>query len=140
MENSAAFQLMRFQILTAAHSESVGQKLSAAYIYAWDRGIFPSIHEGADWHKPFIDYFDVGQDMVDDLIKVLDENKFTFYELEDYYDNSEWDRAQLIGACRYLFLSEYFDFDWNRLLTPMEHPTEASSITRPFSLDDIYLN
>jgi len=131
---------MRFQILTAAHSETVGHKLSDAYVYAWDQGVFPIAHESADWHKPFSDCFNVSQDMLKNLIQVLDENAFTFYELEKYYGSSGWDRAQLIGACRYLFLSDEFNFDWARLLAPMEHPSEAYKIKKSFKLDDIYLN
>lgn len=144
--NHQLFQLMKFQILLAAKS---GVGISDAYAYAWDNGVYPFFDEGATFHEPFSSHFDVTPEMVDDLTKYLDdcwmEKKVpTFYEIEDHYKvmigRTKWDRSKLISTCRYLFLKDSFDGQfWKTLLTPMEHPTEASSVTRKFSAEnDIY--
>lgn len=150
-EDLQLFQLMRFQILAAAKTEVLGGSMSKGYIFAWDAGVYPLFDDGAESHVPFANQFRIPREMVEELSKHLDDCWLkkkvpTFYQLEDYYGvrlgRSSWDRAKLINTCRYMFLKDLFDGQfWKTLLTAMDHPTEASSITRKFSVeDDVYLN
>jgi hypothetical protein len=138
------FEIMRFNILTAALNPATRRLLGDAYVYAWDRKVYPVDHRN-ERDKPFAASFDVTEEMMDELGKFLEErwrgkNVPTFYQLEDYYHirepgtaGSPWDRISLMHACRYLKLAEWFDSEfWSRLLAPTEHPSEASSIAQPY--------
>jgi hypothetical protein len=150
-EQLQLFHLARFNLRVAALQEGAGSKLSNAYIYAWENGVYPAFDEGAELHKPFADGFLISPEMVDELSKYLDDrwrkkNVPTFYELEDHYDlrrgGGKWDRHKLIITCRYMFLHDLFDKNfWKKLLEPMEHPSEAGRLTREFHLnEEVYLN
>ena len=143
------FVAAKFQIVTAALTPGPGDRISDAYVYAWDSEVYPMLHEAADWHKPFASSFPVNKEMVEQLLDYLDnlwvrKKVPTFYKLEDHYDlrsgHTPWDRAKLIHVCKYAYLSNTFDGDfWNTLLAPTEHPSEARSITSPFNrTDDLY--
>jgi hypothetical protein len=144
------FAIMRFQILTTALSSELGERLTDAYVYAWDARVYPLFNHGPDWHGPFADCFEVSKAMLDELSKYLDEawrdgKVPSFYQLEERYrireGGGEWDRGKLIHACRYMRLQGLFDDAfWKRILEPTNHPTEASMITDKFSRsDDLYL-
>lgn len=146
-----AFMAIKFQILVAALTEGPGIKLDDAYIYAWDRDIYPWFHDSAGWHKPFKDDFIVDGDMMHELMTYLDEKWLqgtaipTFYELEATFNARErgarWDRGKLIGACRYAYLADMFDARlWDRLLARTQYPTEAGGISDPFDRErSVYL-
>jgi hypothetical protein len=146
------FLSTKFQIMTAALTPGPRERIADAYLYAWDEEVYPLFHDGSEWHKPFESSFRISKEMVSELSTYLDDlwinrRKIpSFYDLEDHYGvrsgRTEWDRHGLLVALRYMRLSRGFDEDfWNAILEPMKHPSEASSIGRPFNRDeDIYFN
>lgn len=149
--NAALFQLMRFNVLSLGRTNLEASPFSAAYIYAWESGIYPLFNDGADWHKPFGLQFKISEAEVEELSKLLDENwqekkPITFYKLEDHFSvrgtthaSSNWERWKLIVACRYMYLGNLFDENfWGTLTKNGECPSEAFSICRPLKSSDIY--
>lgn len=145
------FEIMRFQVMAFALSNVGKLKISDAYLYAWDNGVYPIDHEAAHFHLPFAADFKISKEMLDGLVDYLGacwDRKVvpTFYELETHYNvrsgNGPWERWSLIRACRYLYLCESFDKEfWQTLLTEFEHPTEAASLARAFNRDaETYFN
>ncbi|MFT6350532.1 MAG: antitoxin MazE [Psychromonas sp.] len=147
MFNQQRLQLMH---LGVHHNE-----LTDAYLYAWYNGVYPAMEDTdgsviAKPHEAYSDFFTIKKSKVLELLNMFDDdwkNKSvpTFYELEDRlkvnYEHSQWDRSQLLKVCRYFYLQNvcWGDEFWNTLITPMQHPTEAGSITRALSRDsDIY--
>jgi len=140
-ELPALFQIMRFNILNAARSDVDKGTFSDAYIFSWENSVFP-IGSNLEYHKPFEDMFQISKSQMDELAELLDErwidnNPMTFYELEDHYGGKHnmsggWDRSKLLYACRYFYLREMFNGHsfWETMLKEMEHPIEASLITR----------
>lgn len=147
---NAMYTQQRLQVLSLGvhHDE-----FSDAYLYAWYEGVYP-FFEDTDGsvqrmpHEHYQSQFLVSREKVDELSEYLDEcwlkgNVPTFYELEDHYEvrhsTTEWTRGDLIDICRYLFLRRSWDDAfWSKLLTPMQHPSEAGSLTRKFDRKDIY--
>ena len=149
--NKSLFQLMRFNILNSGRADMNASPFSTAYIYAWESGVFPAFNEGADWHKPFPEQFNVSEDEVLELGKLLDDKwlektPITFYELEDHYgvrgsthSSGNWDRIKLLNTCRYMYLNSMFDDSfWSSLTENGKCPSEAHSICRPLSETDVY--
>jgi len=148
------FQIMRFQVLSGALKSGTSEKLSAAYVYAWDEGVYPIRHCSSGFHQPFKDDFEISEEMMLDLLNRLDEawglgrgKGLTFYELEELYETrmgtGPWDRMKLVFAVRYLFLcGDCFDAEFfEGLLRDSQSPAEANSFMRPFDPKlDIYLN
>ncbi len=136
-----SFEFVRFGVLTASLSPAVAERFPDAYVFAWDRRVYPINHHNR-LHECWSKYFEVTEAMCDALVGFLgerwDEKKVpTFYELEEHFEvrlgTTGWDRLKLMSTCRYMYLSDSFDTDfWKALLTPMKHPTEAKSIVRPF--------
>lgn len=149
-EDEQLFQLARFNVLAAAKTKGFDQALSPAYIYAWEEGVYPIFQQMGGLHKPFASHFRVTEQMMDELSKFLDDRWLakevpSFYQLEDHYKvrsgRTAWDRVSLLIACRYMFLDRAFDEDfWKSLLRESDHPTEAKSIIRKFSVDDTHLS
>lgn len=142
----ALFNQQRIQIMHLAvhHNE-----YSDAYLYAWEKGVYP-IMEDTDGsvlqmpHEVYQSFFSVSKDKVEKLLNLLCDkwdSKVvpTFYELEDLL-SGDFDRSELIKVCKYLKLQDCFDEAfWSKLITPMQHPSEASSIAREFNREtDIY--
>jgi len=137
-----AYMTMKLQIVATAIGRGSGSSISDAYLYAWANDVYPIMHDNFEWHKPFAAMFSVSPQMIDDLAQLLDERwreekPLSFYKLEDYFElrlgKSDWNRATLMQACRYLYLEEAFDQDfWKRVLKRGDHPVEAGSITRKF--------
>jgi antitoxin MazE len=143
---SALFQTMRLNIINTARAEQENNTIPKSYIYAWSNGVYP-MNAGVEYHKPFSTEFDVSEAEMIELAEFYDDlwlNKkpMTFYEIENHFGAREgstsWDRSKLLGASRYFYLNSMFMGDdfWETVLKPMEHPTEASSITRPFQGHD----
>jgi len=140
---------MKLQIVAAALVPGAGSNISDAYLYAWANDVYPIMHNSMGWHKPFASSFSVSSEMMDDLSQLLDENwredkPLSFYKLEDYFElrlgKSDWSRASLIEACRYMYLEEAFDQDfWKRVLKKGDHPVEAGSIARKFDRTEIII-
>lgn len=143
----AMFNQQRLQIMDLGFHQD---KFSDAYLYAWQESVYP-FFEDTDGsvpqmpHEVYEDFFIKTKEKVDSLSKLLDDLWLkkevpTFYELESLLNvrgSSEWERMDLIKICRYMYLQiGSFDNDfWEAILTPMQHPSEASSITRPFERD-----
>lgn len=136
------FELVRAQILSAGLLPEPTSLVSDAYLYAWQYKIYPFFSDEGP-HKVFNREFDISEIEMDNLTQYLDDlwladKTPTFYEVEDHYNPltnsaSNWTRTKLLLACRYLYLFGSFDDAfWKTILTPMRHPTEASSITRAF--------
>lgn len=141
MTIEALFELARFNVLTASITPGPDQRLADAFVFAWDRKLFPVFDE-SDLANAFEDGFDISKEKIDSLIEYLGDRWSagsvpTFYELEDHYNsrgpNAEWRRSELISVLRYAKLSEQFDTAFfQTLLTEMKHPTEATSITASY--------
>lgn len=145
--NEALFQLMRFNIMNS-------KKFPSAYLYAWESSIYPLLHPSADWHRPFAEQFEVSEAKMGELQKYLFdafENgaSKSFYELEDDFDvkrlagshlsSNQWDRHELISACRYLFLSEGLELGiFQAMLENGRHPTEASLVMQSLLDDELH--
>ncbi|MFA5835254.1 MAG: hypothetical protein WDA22_17375 [Bacteroidota bacterium] len=147
--SKSLFQLMRFNILNSAKMNWENTPFSPAYIYAWDSGVYPAFNDGADWHKSFVDQFEVSEKEVVELGKFLDKkwlakSAISFYELEDHYEVSHstetgWDRGKLLISCRYMYLNRMFDNSfWSALIENGKCPTEAFSICQKLEKSDIY--
>ncbi|WP_163098663.1 hypothetical protein GL267_008725 [Acidithiobacillus ferrianus] len=148
METKMLFEIMRFNVLSAARSKDQSCMLNNATVFAWAKRIFPLYHNEDSFHVPFASLFRVSEEMIDDLSETLDKNKMTFYQLEDYFDvrgiaghsdakTSGWDRPKLIYSCRYLKLCGLYDDElWNTLMKPMEHPSESTSVMKPFDREN----
>ncbi|PCI58871.1 MAG: hypothetical protein COB35_12700 [Gammaproteobacteria bacterium] len=146
----ALFNQQRLQImgLGVHHNE-----YDDGYLYAWESGVYPwfsdtdgSVNQMP--HECYAEFFKVKKETVQNVLNYLDEKWLakdipTFYELEERF-GGKWDeengRIALLVICRYAFLSRRFDKTlWDKLLKPMQHPSEASSICSPLKRDsDIY--
>jgi len=144
---SPTFALARFQVLSAALTPGPAERISSAYVYAWQMGVYP-IFEGDGLHEAFKADFQVGEAAMSAFVQQLDrawlsETLPTFYEIErssgtDYGNLSS--RAELIFAFRYCYLSDRFDSGfYAAILVPGEHPIEADLITKDFDRSEIYL-
>ncbi|EGQ9150454.1 MULTISPECIES: hypothetical protein [Vibrio] len=148
----ALFIQQRLQIMNLGvhHNE-----FSDSYLHAWESGTYPLLQDTDGSvirmpHEPYAEFFKTPKDKVQRLFDRLctawdAKEELTFYALEDELGvrggyGSEWDRVDLIKICRYLYLERSFDEEfWKTLITPMEHPSEASSILREFNRErDIY--
>lgn len=149
-ESSQRFEIARFNLISTAMSEDIGNAIPGSYAYAWSEGVYPLFDQGATLHQPFSEHFTVTEEMVEELAKFLDERELdgdtpSFYELEDYYKvrtaRTPWDRMQLIHTCRYMYLRSMWNPTfWAELLRGSDHPSEAKSITGDFDRRrDLYL-
>lgn len=139
-QDAAGYQIMRFQIMAFALTDAGRAKITDAYVFAWDRGVYPIKESGAQFHIPFASAFFISEEMMDELVKYLEDHWQaktvpTFYKLEDHYDvvsgSGPWERHTLISACRYLFLCRSFDYGfWATLLQQSQHPSEARYVSR----------
>jgi hypothetical protein len=141
-EHTQLFHVTRFTVLCAAMTPGPKERISDAYAYAWQAGVYPEFNDTVRLHRPFAEQFDVPRDMVKELAKFLDDRWLkkevpSFYELEDYYDvrsgRGFWDRLKLVHTCRYMFLNHMFNEEcWDSLMVRGHHPTEATSIITKF--------
>lgn len=143
------FNLQRFQILQTKLNPSTTNLIPNDYAYAWYKKLYPLLDEN-ELHEDLESYFSITKEQVDEITNFADkewlENKYyTFYEYENHYkcrSNPFLDitRHTLIAVFRYMYLREAFDQNfWNKLLEPMQHPSEAGGITRDFDINYIYL-
>ncbi len=142
------FDLTKFQVLWSAITNP--NLWPAAYVFAWDRGVYPSLHDETSLHSSYEHFFRVSEKMLSDLSRFLDDlwlerKTITFYGLEDHFrvrsSDTPWDRSKLLAACRYLVLDDRFDRDfWNGVIEQYEHPVEASYLLSEFDVArDIHL-
>lgn len=143
--------LQRFQILARFVDAVDARSFSAAYAYAWDNGVYPVGNHAGGWHEPYKLEFKVTEEAMDELTEFLDDRwmageQLSFYQLEAHFDprrgyagSFTWGRAELIHACRYLKLAESFDDDfWKALVGGHDCPSEAHSVSRPYTKADVY--
>ncbi|AXR06661.1 hypothetical protein [Salinimonas sediminis] len=148
----ALFNQQRLQIksLGVHHDE-----YTDAYLYAWEEGVYPFFNDTDGSvppmpHECYEEFFKIKKEHVKKVLFFLDEKWLekavpTFWELEDEFGGKwreEYGRSALIGICRYAFLRGSFDKSfWKKLLTPMQHPSEASYICQPFDRqNEIFFN
>ena len=129
------------------------EEFDDGYLYAWEAGVYPwfSDTDGSVTpmpHEAYPEFFKAKLETVQNVINYLDEKwgteeSPTFYQLEDHFGgrwHEECGRSTLIKICRYAFLSRRFDKSlFDKLLPPMQHPSEASSLCSPLVRErDIY--
>lgn len=128
---AAQFESMRFQILTTKLNTETESKISDAYAYAWYERIYPYFSD-SKFHESVEDNFSISYDEMERISEIVDrdwreDQVKTFYE----YEKSLGDRVTLLKYFRYSYLLDHFDDNfWKKLLTPMEHPSEATLIVK----------
>ncbi|TNL06676.1 hypothetical protein CYD30_19770 [Kosakonia cowanii] len=148
------FVQQKLQIL---HLGKHFDEFSDSYLYAWDRGVYPSISDtdGSVNRKPhelYPECFSISREEVRFLIKRFNTawdngEKLSFYKLEDElhvksHSTSGWTRGKLLRISRYLFLEECYDSSfWSALTKNGECPIEAHGIQSKFDRDsDIFFD
>lgn len=138
--NRQTFSVMRCNILIAASQAAL---VSDSNAFAWSKLVYPAndFHQDA-LAEPFERFFRVRKQMVVDIANHLDQiwlsgRTITFYALEDYFalsrGHNNLDRARLLDALRYFFLTGLFDKNfWDGVLEPGQYPIEASALTAEF--------
>ncbi len=144
-EDRQLFLMARFDLLYAARSNGLAGAISDAYAFAWHAEVYPFFDHASRLHQPFAMQFSVSPKMIEELAKFLDDrwrkkDVPSFYAVEDHYriliGHGPWNRAKLIYAFRYLFLSNLFDSEfWKNLLKDIDYPTEAEVILAKFDRD-----
>lgn len=143
------------QIMLTKFTSETKDIYENSYAFAVCKSIYPIfqeerlLEENDEVFKltlPFCETYELSEEIVSEFATYLDKHwvekkYFTFYELESHYRNS-WggkeNRTEMINCLRYFFLSSRFDKPfWNTLLKPMEYPTEAERIIRPFDKDEL---
>lgn len=141
----ATFEIYRSQILLSSQRDDGSLKVPESYFYALMHRMHPYFHQEFDrTDDPFINCYSVTYELIHDVITYLDDLWIkkqqipTFYDLETKYGREL--RCELIIILRYCYLNHKFDSKFfSDLLTPMEHPSEASGICQDFSADDLML-
>ena len=147
-QSKTIFNLQRFMILQMKINPATADRIPDDYVFAWYKKIYP-FFETSELHEDLKDYFEISEPQVDYVTKYLDDEwlakrRYTFYELEDHFGSRHKPengitRGVLINILRYIWLRDGFDQEfWNTLLTPMKHPSEATFVVSPFSVDEIY--
>ncbi len=142
------FNLQRFMILQTKVNPQTCDQLPDEYVFAWYVKLYPFFNN-SELHEDLEEYFEITRDQVDSVSKYLDDEwlegrMYTFYELEEKYrcrhdPVNGIDRMVLLNILKYMKLQGGFDEAfWGKILEPMKHPSEARSISREFSADDIY--
>ncbi|MGC4008544.1 MAG: hypothetical protein QM805_05850 [Pseudomonas sp.] len=83
-------------------------------------------------------------EFLDDLWR--ENQTITFYKLEAHYGlrgaaagGPVWDRMDLVHACRYFRLHDWFDDAfWDGMVGHSDCPSESHSVKRDFSVEDVY--
>lgn len=144
------YSMQKFQIMSLFTNPEAENSISPPYAYAWEKGVFPALDEGAEWHRPFIGMFLVQEEMVKELIEFLEERykkeiAITFYELEEHYgikggssSGDKWDRFTLTHACRYLCMHKKYDENfWKGMMEFGKSPVETKSVTRMYCPEEV---
>jgi hypothetical protein len=152
MAERAIFNLQRFLILQAKANPSTQHLISDEYAFAWCFGLYPFFSEGdTRLHKDLEEHFEITRKQVNFILTYLDDEWlagriYTFYEIEKHFgcrDNPPPEgisRGVLLFTLRYIYLHEGFDQSfWTKLLEPMQHPAEATTIVRDFEISEIGL-
>ena len=145
------FSMQKFQILSHFTNQCEEISLSAPYVYAWEKEVFPILDEIAPWHLPFTSRFPVKKEMIQELIEYLQERfdkgiSLSFYELEEHYGikvahiigEKGWSRFMLAHACRYLCLHKKFSEEfWAEMVDSAKGPIETKCIIREYTPDEV---
>ena len=126
-----------------------------SYLYAWSWGVYPLYTDSSDYHSLFKNEFDVTYDMINYIVKYLDERyqqneAITAYEFENYLNKKEEFktgvknvRSTSLRVMRYLYLADFYtsgehDF-WELFLKEFQYPSELRGVNRKFELSEIYV-
>jgi hypothetical protein len=146
------YMMMKFTVLQHQQQQfERDAELVGGYAYAWANDLYPALHDGVTWHVPFRNEFEISENELMAVLSFLAEewdkkNPLTFYELEDHFgvqgssrSTSSFTRWKLCRIVRYLALDRIrFDENfWTTLLANGTAPSEALSLGRPLSLDEI---
>ena len=152
-QDDILFNQTRLQILGLGSQGS--HLIDDAYLFAWESGLYPYYHDEDDSvipraHVALEKHFLLSGRVIKEVADYLDDcwmNKDkevpTWYEMEDHYSSRSaskhtFDRSSLLKIVRYLFLLGFFDEDfWEKLLTPMQHPSEARGVRRKFDVKEL---
>lgn len=142
--SSALFQQMRLTILLTAQNGVENSPFHAAYLQAWDDGVYPFLDDFVQFHKPHADEFPIHGDKVEYVFTKLCDHwesgaELTFYNLEDMlgihgsaHSTGDYERHELLSICRYLFLHDRFSQSfWATLCRNGDCPSEAHGIHDP---------
>lgn len=141
------YNIQKFQILELFTNNFATRNVSQAYAFAWDKDLYPIGHHGGDWHAAHENSFEIRKERMEELGDFLDgierEGKtISFYKLEDHYGvihGSDWERMELVFACRYLRLNGWFSEEfWKGMVGHSDCPSESHSILRDFGAEDVY--
>ncbi|MCB1225592.1 MAG: hypothetical protein KDK99_07285 [Verrucomicrobiales bacterium] len=141
---TALFELHRHQVIFSPRNEQQRRPFSDAFVFAVANRLSPVFND--EWHgaeaDPYEDCYKVSSDFINKLLGDLDKTWLeqkpipTFYEIERSLGREH--RMAIIDTLRYSFLNGQFDAPfWSAIL--QDCPSEAKSITKPFSDSDIYM-
>ena len=144
-ELNALFNLHRYQILLNAKDHSGEYQFPHDFLFAVACGIYP--HFNQSWcvgDDPYLECYSVEKQFILDVLNYVDglwlnqQPIPSFHELEDKFGQDR--RHDLVLIFRYCFLHKGFDADFYKaILSPTNHPIEASGICAPFSDSDLML-
>jgi hypothetical protein len=142
------YSLQKFMILQTKLNPETSDLIPDEYAYAWYVDMYPYFNT-CEWHENLKDFFTIKEEKIDMILEYLDKEwlekrYYTYYEIEDHfkvmYERNEIRRSDLINILRYTYLHGCFDDNfWNKLLEPMQHPSEAQIITYNFDITTLYL-
>lgn len=149
MKDRAIFNLQRYSILNTKLNSQTQDIIPNDYAYAWYSGVYP-FFTSSNIHEDLEEFFTFNKKQTETIAEYVDkewlaQKTYTFYELEDHFDVrgipvEGISRECLFHVLRYIYLHRGFDkIFWDKLLTPMEYPTEVESLTREFSIDELYI-
>lgn len=153
----ALSDIRRRQILAIKFNPQTSDLYDDAFVHAVTHSIYPIRHEHPGFKEttaerlaafPFYETYDCGYELVTRIFKLLDEKfvakqKITYYDVEGPYKihGQHWEgadiREDLINICRYFYLANVFDDHdfWKNFMS--DAPTEAASLTDPWSREEI---
>lgn len=142
------FEMQRYNVISTKLNKETEDCIPDSYAYAWYARVYPLADSGI--HELYADSFRVTESQVELVITYADSewlkgNVYTFYEYEDHFkvrsgNEHGIDRSSLINIFRYYYVNGGFDDKfWAKLVTPMQHPAEAASITMDFKSHHLYL-
>lgn len=141
------FDLMRNTILQTASTRIDASPFTPAYLFAWASKVYPLHDDDCKCHQGYENCFTVTKGKMAVLFGFLttlhhDGNTVTFWQLEELFEAhllEEWDRAMLMDACRYLYLTACFpQAFWQAMLRFVSPESEPHTIHQPLTPTELY--